>query len=65
MKSTRFPFLRKNQQVRHSMISRTFATGILSPLLAGRAGKGGQVSTPALLYVGAFSKATGNGGERE
>jgi hypothetical protein len=63
MKSTRFPFLRKNQQVRHSMISRTFATGILSP--PGRAGKGGQVSTPALLYVGAFSKATGNGGERE
>jgi hypothetical protein len=64
MKSTRFPFLHKNQQVHHPMISSTFVTGNLSPL-AGQAGKGGQVSTPALLCVGTFSKATGNGGERE
>ncbi|GGE14083.1 hypothetical protein GCM10011571_14410 [Marinithermofilum abyssi] len=65
MKSTRFPFLHKNQQeVRYSMISSTFVTGHLSPF-AGQAGKGGQVSTPALLCVGTFSKVTGNGGERE
>jgi hypothetical protein len=59
MKSTRFPFLHKKQQVFPSMIS-TLVTGNLSPF-AGWAGKWGQVSTPAILCVGAFWKETGNG----
>jgi hypothetical protein len=45
------------------MISSALVVGDLLPF-AGRAEKKGQVSSPALLSVGAFSKVMGNRGKR-